>query len=65
MWRERMDVRVIKPKICPFMSRGQVFVLCRGSNCAAAYPRRLMGETFWVCELIEGHPPDTEGDYVR
>ncbi len=47
------------------MSRGRVFVLCQGSRCAAAYPRHLMGETFWVCEIIEGHPLKEEGDHVR
>ncbi len=65
MWYERQNSHVIKPKICPIMSRGRVFVLCQGSRCAAAYPRHLMGETFWVCEIIEGHPLKEEGDHVR
>jgi len=38
-------------------------ILCQGKNCAAAYPRRLMGETFWFCEIIEGHPPRDGRDH--
>jgi len=62
MWREdviagKMDNR----KICPVMSRPQGIVLCQGKNCAAAYPRNLMGETLWYCEIIEGHPSQGEG----
>jgi len=43
------------------MSDSRRVVLCQGKNCAAAYPRTLMGETLWYCELIEGHPGETQG----
>ena len=56
MWREQEDGHMTDRKICPIMSRAQGVVLCQGKNCAAAYPRRLRGETFWFCEIIEGHP---------
>ncbi|KUG14721.1 hypothetical protein ASZ90_015644 [hydrocarbon metagenome] len=63
MWREQADGRMAEQKICPFMSGPRSMILCQGKNCAAAYPRRLMGGTFWFCELIEGHPPRDGRDH--
>lgn len=43
-------------EICPFISDSRGFVLCQKEKCAASYPTNLIGEVFWICELIEGHP---------
>ena len=63
MWREQDDAHMAERKICPIMSEAKGIVLCQGKNCAAAYPRILMGGTFWYCELIEGHPPRSGRDH--
>lgn len=63
MWHEGADGRMTGRKICPIMSEARGIVLCQGKNCAAAYPRRLMGGTCWFCELIEGHLPRETGDH--
>jgi hypothetical protein len=50
-------------KICPIMSEPRGMVLCQGKNCAAACPRNCAGETYWFCEIIEGHQgPEGSGD---
>jgi len=59
MWREREDGTMTERKICPIMSDSRGIIYCQGKHCAAAYPRRLVGETFWICEIIEGHPHET------
>ncbi|HVP94444.1 MAG TPA: hypothetical protein VMS89_04650 [Methanoregulaceae archaeon] len=41
-------------KICPVISNGHDVILCQRSNCYAAYPVRLMGETCWFCAIIDG-----------
>lgn len=45
-------------KICPIMSDSGGFVLCQRERCYAAYPKNLMGEVMWICEIIEGTFPD-------
>jgi len=61
MWCETEGGTMSDRKICPLMSDSRGVVLCQGKNCAAAYPRTLMGETLWYCEMIEGHPNETRG----
>jgi len=60
MWTEQADGTMSVRKICPIMSDSRGIIYCQGKNCAAAYPVSLMGEIFWVCELIEGHCPSRE-----
>lgn len=43
-----------KEHICPIMSDSQGFVMCQGEKCHSAYPWRINGELFWICEIIEG-----------
>ncbi len=65
MWHEHPDGKMGTRKICPVMSDSRGKVLCQGKNCTAAYPRHLMGDTLWYCEIIEGHPPTDEGAHER
>ncbi|MDD1710345.1 MAG: hypothetical protein LUQ37_05490 [Methanoregulaceae archaeon] len=62
MWREEEDGWTAGQKICPIMSEPRGMVLCQGKHCAAAYPRNLAGETYWFCEIIEGHLPLEESE---
>jgi hypothetical protein len=46
---------MIGQRICLIMSEPRGMVLCQGKNCSAACPRTIVGETYWFCEIIEGH----------
>ena len=47
-------------KICPVMTSGHETVLCQRSNCYAAYPVHMTGETCMYCALIDGRDQVTQ-----
>jgi hypothetical protein len=64
MWHDTTPVsRLSDQKVCPVMSDSQGMVYCLRSDCYAAYPRSLMGEVLWFCELIDGPNPDIRVDH--